>query len=318
MKVFIAGATGALGVPLLRELVARGHEVVGLTRSPEKRALIEQLGASAAVADALDPPALERALLAAAPTHVVHLLTALPKNGPMRPSDIATTNRLRVQGTANLLRAAIAAGAQRIIGESFTGIYGFQDRGDRPLDEDAAPDQTERDPGLRAAIEALRSLEDQLLEANRSGKIEAIVLRYGLTYGPENASTKYLLGILRKRRLPLLRGAQGRVSFIHIDDAATATIAALEQGLPGAIYNIVDDQPVGFNEYLGAAAQAIGARRPWALPAWLLRLAAPMAAKMMESRLPLSNARAKQDLGWRPHYPSYREGLRQVAQRIHV
>jgi nucleoside-diphosphate-sugar epimerase len=167
-------------------------------------------------------------------------------------------------------------------------------------------------------IEALRSLEDQLLEANRSGKIEAIVLRYGLTYGPENASTKYLLGILRKRRLPLLRGAQGRVSFIHIDDAAAATIAALEHGLPGSIYNIVDDQPVGFNEYLGAAAQAIGARRPWALPAWLIRLAAPMAATMMESRLPLSNARAKQDLGWRPHYPTYREGLRQVAQRLQV
>lgn len=316
MKVFIAGATGALGAPLLRELVARGHEVVGLTRSPEKRALIEQLGASAAVADALDAPALEQALRAAAPTHVVHLLTALPKNGPMRPSDIATTNTLRVQGTANLLRAAIATGAQRIVGESFSAIYGYHDRGDWPLGEDAAPALPERDPGLRAVIEALRSLEDQLLEANRSGKIEAIVLRYGLTYGPENASTKYLLGILRKRRLPLLRGAQGRVSFIHIDDAAAATIAALEHGQPGAIYNIVDDQPVGFNEYLGAAAQAIGARRPWALPAWLLRLAAPMAATMMELRLPLSNARAKQDLGWRPHYPSYREGLRQVAQQL--
>jgi nucleoside-diphosphate-sugar epimerase len=318
MKVFIAGATGALGAPLLRELVARGHEVVGLTRSPEKRALIEQLGASAAIADALDAPALEQALRAAAPTHVVHLLTALPKNGPMRPSDIATTNTLRVQGTANLLRAAIAVGAQRIVGESFSAIYGYHDRGDRPLGEDAAPPLPERDPGLRAVIEALRSLEDQLLEANRSGKIEAIVLRYGLTYGPENASTKYLLGILRKRRLPLLRGAQGRVSFIHIDDAAAATIAALEHGLPGSIYNIVDDQPVGFNEYLGAAAQAIGARRPWALPAWLIRLAAPMAATMMELRLPLSNARAKQDLGWRPQYPSYREGLRQVAQRLQV
>ena len=318
MKVFIAGATGALGAPLVRELVARGHEVVGLTRWPEKRALIEQLGASPAVADALDAPALERALLAAKPTHVVHLLTALPKNGPMRPSDIATTNELRIHGTANLLRAAISAGAQRIVGESFTAIYGYHDRGDRPLGEDAAPDQPERDPGLRAVIEALRSLEDQLLEASRSGKIEAVVLRYGMSYGPENASTKYLLGLLRKRRLPLLRGAQGRASFIHVDDAASATIAALEHGQPGAIYNVVDDEPVGFSEYLAAAAQAIGARRPWALPAWLLRLAAPMAATMMESRLPLSNARAKRDLGWQPHYPSYREGLRQVAQRVQV
>jgi nucleoside-diphosphate-sugar epimerase len=316
MKVFIAGATGALGAPLARELVARGHKVVGLTRSPEKRALIEQLGASAAVADALDAPALEQAVRAASPTHVVHLLTALPKNGPMHPSDIIATNELRVRGTANLLRAAIAAGVQRIVGESFSAIYGYSDRGDQPLSEDAVPDQPEADPGLRAVVEALRSLESQLLDANRSGQIEAIVLRYGLTYGPENASTKYFLNILRKRQLPILRGAQGLVSFIHIDDAASATIAALERGRPGTIYNIVDSEPVGFSDYLRAAAQTIGARRPFALPAWLLRLAAPMAVTMMSSRLPLSNARARGELGWRPQYPNYREGLRQVAQQL--
>ena len=316
MKVFIAGATGALGAPLARQLVARGHEVVGLTRSPEKRALIEQLGATAAVADALDTPALEQVVRAAAPTHVVHLLTALPKNGPMRPSDIIATNELRVHGTANLLRAAIAVGAQRIVGESFSAIYGYSDRGDQPLSEDAAPGQPEADPGLRAVVEALRSLEDQLLDANRSGRIEAIVLRYGLTYGPENASTQYFLKILRKRQLPTLRGAQGLVSFIHIDDAASATIAALERGRPGTIYNIVDSEPVGFSDYLRAAAQAIGARRPLALPAWLLRLAAPMAVTMMSSRLPLSNARARGELQWRLQYPNYREGLRQVAQQL--
>src|SRR5262245_20828714 len=316
MKVFIAGATGALGAPLARELVARGHEVVGLTRWPEKRALIEQLGASAAVADALDAPELERVVRAAAPTHVVHMLTALPKNGPMRPSDIIATNELRVRGTANLLQAAIAAGAQRIIGESFSAIYGYSDRGERPLGEDAALNQPEADPGLRAVVEALRSLESQLLEANRSGQIEAIVLRYGLTYGPENASTQYILKILRKRQLPILRNGRGLASFVHIDDAASATIAALERGQRGTIYNIVDSEPVGFNDYLRAAAQAIGARRPLALPAWLLRLAAPMAATMMSSRLPLSNARARSELGWRPRYPSYREGLRQVAQQL--
>jgi nucleoside-diphosphate-sugar epimerase len=316
MKVFIAGATGALGAPLARELVARGHEVIGLTRSPEKRALIEQLGATAAVADALDAPALEQALRAAAPTHVVHMLTALPKNGPLRPSEIASTNQLRIHGTANLLRAAIAAGAQRIVGESFSAIYGYGDRGERPLGEDAPASQPEADPELQAVVEALRSLEHQLLEANRQGQIEAIVLRYGLTYGPENASTKYLLGILRKRRLPMLRGAHGLASFIHIDDAASATIAALERGRPGAIYNVVDNEPIGFNDYLGAAAQAIGVRRPLALPAWLLRLAAPTAVAMMQSRLPLSNARARGELGWQLRYPSYREGLRQVVQQL--
>ncbi len=129
---------------------------------------------------------------------------------------------------------------------------------------------------------------------------------------------QYLLGLLRKRRLPLLRGAQGRASFIHVDDAVGATIAALEHGLPGAIYNVVDDEPVGFSEYLAAAAQAIGARRPWVLPAWLLRLAAPMAATMMESRLPLSNARAKRELGWQPHYRKLSRGAAAGRQRIQV
>jgi nucleoside-diphosphate-sugar epimerase len=174
----------------------------------------------------------------------------------------------------------------------------------------------EADAGARAVIEALRSLEDQLLAANAQGTIEAIVLRYGMTYGPENASTLYMIDMLRKRWLPLMRGAKGIGSFVHVDDAATATIAALEHGRPGAIYNIVDDEPVSLNDYLSALAQTTGARRPLAIPSWLVRLAAPLAAGMAQTRLPLSNARARRELGWRPRYPTYREGLRQVAQQL--
>src|SRR5262245_11467221 len=233
MKVFIAGATGALGLPLARELVARGHEVIGLTRSTARRQLLEAVGVRAAVADVFDGPALERAIREAAPTHVVHMLSALPKNGPLRTADIAATNELRIVGTANLLRAAVAAGAWRIVGESFSAVYGYGDLGDRPRDEDDLPPVREADPGARAVVEALRSLEDQLLAANAQGAIEAVVLRYGMTYGPENASTLYMIDMLRKRWLPLLRGAQGIGSFVHIGDAATATIAALERGRPG-------------------------------------------------------------------------------------
>jgi nucleoside-diphosphate-sugar epimerase len=316
MKVFIAGATGALGLPLVRELAARGHEVTGLTRSSAKRPLLENMGARAVVADVLDATELENAVRAAAPTHVVHMLSALPKNGPLRTADIAATNELRIVGTANLLRAAVAAGARRIVGESFSAVYGYGDLGARPRDEGDLPPVRETDAGARAVVEALRSLEDQLLAADAQGAIEAVVLRYGMTYGPENASTLYMIDMLRKRWLPLVRGAEGIGSFVHIEDAATATIAALERGRPGAIYNIVDDEPVGLNEYLSALAQAIGARRPLAAPRWLVRLAAPLAATLARTRLPLSNARARRELDWRPRFPSYREGLRQVARQV--
>jgi 2-alkyl-3-oxoalkanoate reductase len=316
MKVFVAGATGALGLPLVRELVARGHDVTGLTRSPAKRSLLENIGARATVTDVFDAPALEAAVRAAAPTHVVHMLSALPKNGPLRITDIAATNQLRIIGTTNLLRAAIAAGAQRIVGESFSAVYGYGDLGERPRDEDNLPTVRETDAGASAVVEALRSLEDQLLAANAQGAIEAIVLRYGMSYGPENPSTLFMIDMLRKRWLPLVRGAGGIGSFVHIDDAATATIAALERGRPGVIYNIVDDEPVNLNDYLSLLAQESGARRPITIPSWLVRLAAPLAASIAQARLPLSNARAKRDLDWRPRYPSYREGLRQVAQQL--
>src|SRR3954470_12075003 len=152
MRVFVAGATGALGIPVLRQLAARGHDVVGMTRSRSKRALIEQFGARAVVADALDSQALAQAVREAAPAHVLHLLTALPKNGPLRATDVAATNQLRIVGTANLLQAAIAAGATRLVGESFVMVYGYGDRGTRSLAEEELPSVPDLDPGLRAAV----------------------------------------------------------------------------------------------------------------------------------------------------------------------
>ncbi|HEU5098650.1 MAG TPA: NAD(P)-dependent oxidoreductase [Roseiflexaceae bacterium] len=316
MQVFVAGATGALGIPVLRQLIARGHDVVGMTRSNAKRALIEHLGARAVVADALDARALAQAVREAAPTHVLQLLTALPKNGPMRAADIAATNQLWIEGTANLLQAAIAAGAKRLVGESFVTVYGYGDLGVRPRAEDELPPLPDLDPSLRAVVEALRSLEQQLQHANQQQQIETIILRYGMFYGAESASTRYMVGELRKRRVPLVGGARGLASLIHIEDAAAATVAALERGEPGAIYNIADDEPVDFNEFLAAAAATVGAPRPFALPGWLLRLVAPMLVDTVSARLPISNARACRELEWRPRFPSYREGLRQLAGEL--
>ncbi|HZB94519.1 MAG TPA: NAD(P)-dependent oxidoreductase [Herpetosiphonaceae bacterium] len=316
MKVFVAGATGALGVPLVRALVAHGHEVVGMTRTPGKRALLEQMGARAMVADALDAKALAQAVREAAPTHVVHLLTALPKNGPLRPKDVAATNVLRIQGTANLLQAAIAAGVQRIVAESYAYVYGYGDHGPRPLSEDDPPPPRDPERAFQPADDALRALEAQVLDVNRQGKIEAVVLRYGMLYGPENPGIQALLGMLRGRRLPIVRGAKGLATFVHEDDAVTAMLAALERGRPGAIYHIVDDEAVGFNTFVVAAAQAIGAPQPYALPGWLLRLLAPLVVPVATSRLVLSNARAKAELGWQPRFANYRVGLADLVRRL--
>jgi nucleoside-diphosphate-sugar epimerase len=316
MKVFIAGATGALGLPLVRELVRRGHQVIGMTRSSKKRPLLEGLGAQAVIADALNAAGLAQAVREAAPTHVVHMLTALPKNGSPHTKDLATTNALRTTGTTNLLEAAITAGAQRIVGESFATVYGYGDQGRQTWTEGDLPPVHETDAGLRATVEALRSLEAQLSNATEQGRIEAISLRYGMTYGPENPSTLSMLQMLRKRWLPLVRGADALTSWVHTADVATATIAALERGRPGAIYNVADDEPVGFNQFVKAAAQAIGAPHPYTVPRWLLGWLAPFMVAMVTSRLPLANTRARNELAWRPQFPSYREGLAQVAREF--
>jgi nucleoside-diphosphate-sugar epimerase len=296
MHVFIAGGTGAIGVPLTRALVAGGHQVTASTRSTAKAPMISKLGATPAIVDALDSDALRRAVVAAHPTHVVHQLTALPKGGAKNARDLEATNELRIVGTRNLIAAAVDAGATRIVAGSFAPMAGV------------GPDMAD----MQAAAEAIRSMESQTLDASRAGAIEGVVLRYGLFYGPEAASTIEMMAMARRRMLPAIRGDRSLLPCIHVDDAASATAAALERAHPGGIYDIVDDEPVSFSEIVRAVAAAAGAPRPIAVPSWLPRLMAPFFAKIISLRLALSNQKALADMGWRPSYPNIRAGLAQV------
>jgi len=296
-----------MGQPLVRALVRGGHDVIGLTRTPSKRALLESLAARAAVADALDAEALRRAVAEAAPTHVVHLLTALPAAGPMRPSDLRATNELRERGTANLIRAAIDARVTRIVAESFIGVYGRADF-DRPRSEDD-PLPPPTDGGFREALLAIRSMEDQLAQARRTRQIETVALRFGGIYGPDVASLQATVKMLRARRVFLPKHTNSLMTFVHVDDAAAATIAALEHPSPSAVYNIVDDEAMSLPAFLGIVASAVGAPPPRSMPAWIFRLIAPLMAEVLAVRMPLSNAKAKRELGWHPAYPTVREGM---------
>jgi nucleoside-diphosphate-sugar epimerase len=296
MNVFIAGGTGAIGVPLTRALIAQGHQVTASTRSASKAAMLQQLGATPAIVDALDAEALRRAVAAARPTHVVHELTALPKGGAKSARDLEATNELRIAGTRNLIAAAVDAGAVRIVAGSFAPMSGV------------GPDMAD----LQAAAAAVRSMESQILDANRTGEIEGVVLRYGLFYGPEAASTVEMMSMARRRLLPAIRGDRSLLPCIHVDDAASATVAALERARAGATYDIVDDEPVSFSEIVRATASAAGAPQPIAVPSWLPRLVAPFMAKIVSLRLALSNQKALAEMGWRPSYPNIRAGLAQV------
>jgi len=302
MRVFLAGGTGAIGVPLIRQLVGAGHQVTALTRSAANVAKLRELGAAPAVADALDAGALRRVVAEARPTHVVHELTALPKGGPRSARDIEPTNRLRIDGTRNLIEAAVEAGARRIVVGSFAILR----------DAPAADAPT----AVREASEAVRSLESQTLEASRSGRIEGVVLRYGLFYGPESGSTAQMIAMAKRRLLPTIRGDRSLLSNIHVEDAASATVAALEHAPAGGMYDIVDDRPASFSEIVETLAAAASAPRPFSVPAWLPRLLMPYMSRMISIRLRLSNEQARADFGWRPSYPTIREGLAQTLQTL--
>jgi nucleoside-diphosphate-sugar epimerase len=228
---------------------------------------------------------------------VIHQLTALPKAGPKRASELEATNRLRDEGTRNLLRAAIAARATRVIGGSFA-LTG------------AAP--AAAGSGISAAGDAVRSMESQITNAAREGSIEGIVLRYGMFYGAGSPSTAELVDLVRRRRLPAIRHDRGQLPFIHLDDAVSATVAALDRGRSGESYDIVDDRAMSFSDMVRALAAAIGAPPPFTVPAWLVRLIMPYRSRLIAMRVPLSNAKAAAELGWRPRYPTIREGLAQM------
>jgi nucleoside-diphosphate-sugar epimerase len=298
MNVFVAGASGTIGVPLVRALIDAGHQVTALTRSPGKRQTLQALGASPVVADALDRDALAAVVAAARPTHVIHQLTALPREGPRRASDITATNRLRVDGTRNLLQAAIDAHARRFIVGSFAPLAG-------------------RDIGATAdaAVAAVRSMERQVLEATRQRAIEGVVLRYGMFYGPGVPSTVAMVEMVRRRRLPVIRGDAGQLPVVHIDDAVRATVLALDAAQAGSTYEIVDDHPASMTEIVTTLARYAGSPRPLRVPAWLPRLVAPYLARVTAIHMRLSNAAAKAELGWAPKYPTFQEGLADMFRR---
>lgn len=300
MNVFVAGGSGTIGVPLVRALVAAGHQVTALTRSASRQGDLRALGASVAVADALDREALIAAVQAARPTHIIHQLTALPKNGPRRSSDLEATNRLRIDGTRNLLDAAIRAGARRFVAGSFALLA---PRGPVPTAS-----------GENAGAAAVRSMESQVLDATARGAIEGVILRYGMFYGIDTPSTVAMIEMVRKRRLPVVRGDAGQLPVIHVDDAVSATIRALDVAPAGGAYDIVDDRAVSLTEIVEAIAEYTGSAAPRRVPAWLPRLLSPYLARITSMRMPLSNAKATAELGWRPRYPTMRDGLARMFQ----
>jgi nucleoside-diphosphate-sugar epimerase len=311
MRVFVAGASGAIGRSLVPQLVAAGHEVTGTTRSQERAEAIRAAGARAAVCDALDADALRAAVAEAAPEVVVHQLTALPDRYDPRDKTIYdATNRLRGPGTALLLDAARAAGARRFVCQSIAFAYA---PGPRPeaKDEDA-PLLLGAPAPFGEGVRTLVDMERSVLEAEG---IEGLVLRYGWFYGPgtyfgEGGSMAADFG---RRRFPVIGRGEGLFSFIHVDDAASATVAAVERGAPG-IYNVVDDEPAPMREWLPAYAEAIGAPKPLRVPTWLARLVAGKMAAMVSVQPGASNARAKRELGWEPRWRSWREGFREAPR----
>jgi nucleoside-diphosphate-sugar epimerase len=309
MKVFVAGATGALGQRLVPQLVARGHEVIGMTQTPAKQDLLRVLGARPVVADALDADAVARAVAEAEPDVIVHQLTAL-KGIDFRHIDrsFALTNRLRTEGTDHLLAAGRAVGVRRVVAQSYAGWPFARTDGAVKTEEDALDPQPP--DALRSTLDAIRHVERAVTAIDWG---EGVVLRYGGFYGPgTNLSSDpraEMAEVVRKRKFPLVGDGGGVWSFIHIDDAAAATVAAVEHGATG-IYQVVDDEPAPVSDWLPTLAKSLGAKPPRHLPRWLGRLAAGEAATVMMTEVRgASNAKAKRELDWQPVYASWRTGF---------
>jgi nucleoside-diphosphate-sugar epimerase len=305
VRVFVAGATGAIGQPLVRQLLAAGHEVTGMTRSEARAEKLRAAGAAAVVADALDGPAVREAMADVRPEAVVHQLTDLPQDFSMRYG-YGATSELRTRGTDNLLAGARETGARRFVTQSIAFIYATE--GGMVKDEEAP---VLRDPqgAFAEAVDATLEMESKVVGAEG---MEGLVLRYGFFYGPGTwyARGTKMADAVRKRRFPMVGEGTGVFPFIHVDDAASATVAALERGAPG-IYNVVDDEPAPMSDWLPGFAQALGAKPPRRVPLWLAKIFAKGNAEMSVSMRGASNAKAKRELGWQPKYPSWREGFRE-------
>ena len=305
MRVFVAGATGALGAPLVRTLVAAGHEVTGTSRTPARAASVSAAGAHGVVCDALDRDAVVAAVSAAAPEVVVHQLTALPANSLKLRKGNPATERLRREGTRYLVDAAVAAGARRVIAESIAFLYAPQ--GPMIATEDSPVLDSVGGPA-GGMLDATLALERTVLGTDG---IEGVVLRYGALYGP---GTYYgpdgdITPRVRKRQWPIIGDGGGLTSFVHVADAASATAAALSAGAPG-IFNVVDDAPAPMREWLPFFASAVGAKPPRHVPIALVRLVAGGAAAAVVERRGAANTKAKAELGWTLSYPSWADGFR--------
>ncbi len=301
MRVLLAGASGAIGTPLTRQLLAAGHEVVGITRSQANAERLRAGGAQAVVADVMDRANLLDAVRGVHADAVIHELTALG-TAKMRDA-MQGTNTLRTTGTAHLLAAAHAVGAHRFLTQSIVFGYGYRDHGPHVLTEDDPFGEPVRGT-LGPAIDAMRSTEEQVFSAD---EIEGIALRYGLFYG-QDSFIRMIVNLVRKRRLPVPSSGGGLATFIHLEDAAAATVAALDKGRAGQAYNIVDDEPVRWADFLDAVAAQLGVRRPIRLPTWMLR-AIPYLHTIMTTSMHVSNAKARRELGWSPAVSTYREGI---------
>ena len=311
MRVFVAGASGAIGRPLVPKLIAAGHEVTGTTRSEERAEAIRAAGATAAVVDVFDAASLRAAVEAARPEALVHELTSLPDRLDFRKQGVyEPTNRVRTEGTRILLEAARTAGARRFVCQSIAFAY-------RP---EGARLKTEDDPlmddipgNFGSGVRALNEMEATVLGAEG---LEGVVLRYGFFYGPgtyygDDGTTT---ADVRRRRMPIVGKGTGLFSFVHVDDAADATVAAVERGAPG-IYNITDDEPAPMREWLPVFAEAVGAKPPRRVPVWLARFVGGREVPTFALELRgASNEKAKRELGWEPAHPTWRTGFRESDQ----
>ncbi len=308
MRVFVAGGTGALGKRLLPLLIAEEHEVIALVRSAARTGMVEALGAKAAIADALNQDELAQRVENARPDVIIHQLTAIPAALDFRKLDeaFATTNRLRTQVTDALLAAGRRVGTRRFIAQSFCGW---------PFARVGGPVKTEEDPldphppaAFSRTLAAIRYLEDAVRQVEG---LEALALRYGFFYGPGTSigSNGSVVELVRRRRLPVVGDGKGVWSFLHIEDAARATMAAITRGAPG-VYNVVDDEPAPVSVWLPALAQAVGAKPPFHVPAWLGRpLIGEGGLAMMTQIRGGANTKARRELEWEPIYPSWRRGF---------
>jgi nucleoside-diphosphate-sugar epimerase len=309
MRIFVAGASGVIGRPLVRQLIGAGHQVTGMTRRESRAEEVRAAGATPVVCDVFDSRALGETVAAARPEVVVHELTALPAKLDVRERGVYdANNRIRTEGTRNLVAAARAAGARRLVAQSICFVYAPVGG---PVKGEADP-VVEGMPGeFGASVEATMELERRVLGADR---IDGLVLRYGFFYGPGTsyAADGHQAAEVRRRRFPIVGAGTGVFSFVHVEDAAAATVAACERGAAG-VYNVCDDEPAAVRDWLGVYAEAIGAKRPMRIPKLVARLVAGKEAAAFATELRgAANAKARRELGWAPRYPSWRQGFQQA------